>query len=153
MQWGEVTSGVDAEVKTDEENADRVVVDQPERQNLLGLLMQNILAANLADEAKYARVRTTKADIQVQAGEMIVTLRLDDGKMTIIEGPTESPKASVRGDMAALLSVASGGGIVGPFFRGDVRASGNVLLLLKILPLIRRPIDSSEITDRTEDSE
>lgn len=135
----------------DEESSDRVIVDQPERQNLLGLLMQNILAANLADEAKYSKVRATKADIQVQAGEMVVTLRLDDGKLTIIAGPTESPKAKVRGEMAALLSVASGGGIVGPFLKGDVRASGNLLLLLKILPLIRRPDDASETADMTED--
>lgn len=138
-------------MSTDEENPDRVVVDQPERQNLLGLLMQNILAANLADEAKRSRVRALKADIQVQAGEMIVTLRLDNGRVTIMEGPTEQPKAGVRGDMGALLGVASGGAIVGPFLRGDIRTSGNPLLLLKILPLIRRPIDSPDTSDATED--
>jgi len=135
-------------MKTSDEPAERVVVDQPEKQNLLGLLMRNILATNLADEAKYARVRDVTADILIQAGEMIVTLRLDGGRLTIITGPTEHPKAKVRGGMSALLGVASGGGVVGPFLRGTIRASGNMLLLLKILPLIKK-----SATAATEDDQ
>ncbi len=128
---------------------DRVVVDKPERQNLLGLLMRNILKKNLGNEANYARVRAVKGDVQVKAGEMVITLRFDSGQLTIINGPTESPRATVRGDMAALLGVVSGGKLVSPMLFGAIRIGGNPLLLLKILPLIRQ--SSTTPPDRSDD--
>lgn len=119
------------------EAVQRVVVDHPETQNLLGLLVQNILANNMADDAKYARVRSLTADVQVQAGDMVVTLRFGDGKLTIVAGPCARPRASVRGEMGSFLRVATGGGVIGPVLSGGVRIGGNPFMLLKLLPLLQ----------------
>ena len=116
---------------------DRVVLDQPETQNLLGLLLHNIVATNLADDAKYARVRAAGGDVRVQAGEMVVTLRLGDGRLTIIAGPRENPRAQVKGDMGSFLKVARGVGVVGPVLSGSIRIRGNPFLLLKLMPLLQ----------------
>ncbi len=118
---------------------ERVVLDQPETQNLLGLLLRNMLEVNLADEANYNRIRGTKGDVQVQAGDMVITLRLDGQGLTIISGAQDQPKASVRGGMGAFLNVARGGGVVGPVLSGHIKIKGNPLLLLKLMPLLRAP--------------
>jgi hypothetical protein len=115
----------------------RVVLDHPETQNLLGLLLRTILENNLSDEAIYARVRAVRGEVQVQAGEMVITLRFEEGRVTIVSGPSESPRASVRGDMGAFLGVARGTGVVGPFLSGAVKIGGNPLLLLKLIPLLQ----------------
>jgi hypothetical protein len=39
--------------------------------------------------------------------------------------------------MQALMNVALGGGLVGPWLAGRLRTRGNPLLLLKVLPLMR----------------
>jgi hypothetical protein len=117
----------------------QVVLDQPERQNLLGLLMKDMLEANLASGRHDDRLQGAEGDIQVQAGEMVVTLRLGRGTVTILAGPSKQPRARVKGDMAAFLGVASGGGLVGPLLRGEIGFGGNPFALLKLLPLIKAP--------------
>jgi hypothetical protein len=116
--------------------AERVVVDQPETQSLLGLLMRNILADNMADDTKYARVRDLVADIQVQASDMVVTLRFAGGTLTIVKGPSEKPRARVRGGLGAFLRVATGGGVIGPVLAGEIAIGGNPFVLLRLLPLL-----------------
>ena len=116
---------------------ERVVLDHPETQNLLGLLLQNMLEANLSDDATHDRVRKVRSDVQVQAGQMVVTLRLDGGRLTIISGPTDAPKARVSDGMATFLSVARGSGFVGPVLSGRIKVGGNLLLLLKLMPLLQ----------------
>jgi hypothetical protein len=118
--------------------SERVTLDQPERQNLLGLLMKDLIAANLAG-GNAGRLRGAEGDVRVQAGDMVVTLRLGGGAVTILAGPSERPRARVKGDMAAFLAVASGGGLVGPLIRGEIGFGGNPFLLLKLLPLIKQP--------------
>ena len=120
---------------------ERVVVDRPETMNLLGLLMKGLLAENLANESKYAKARKLKGDVQVQAGQMIITLRFGDGLLTILCGPTDKPRARVKGEMAALLGVVLGkwGFIMRKALKGGIFPGGNVFFLLKILPLISEP--------------
>ncbi len=119
--------------------SERVIVDQPEMQNLLALLLRNILEANMADDAKYSKVSKLEGDVQVQAGQMVVTMRFGDGRLTLVKGPSESPRASVRGDMGSFLEIARGGGVVVPFLSGAVSIGGNPFVLLKLMPLLKVP--------------
>jgi len=115
----------------------RVVVDQPETMNLLGLLMKGLLARNLADDGLFHRARAMKTDVLVQAGEMKVSLRLGEGGITIIRGDTGRSGASVAGDMKTLLDVVAEGKMIAPFLAGRLRIGGNPLVLLRMLPMIR----------------
>ncbi len=119
------------------EPAERVVVEDPEHTNLLGLLIRDLVSTNLSNEEIYERVRGMEGDIQVRAGDMVVTMRFGGGKLRIIEGERKNPKASVRGSMPALLSVVTGGGLIGPVLSGAIRIGGNPFTLLKVLPLIK----------------
>lgn len=125
----------------------RVVLDQPERQTLLGLLMKGMIEANLASGAHDDSLRGVEGDIEVRAGDMVATLRLGKGVVTILAGPAEKARARVKGDMAAFLGVASGGGLVGPLLRGEIGFGGNPFLLLKLLPLIKAPPAASTQKD------
>ncbi|MBI5528266.1 MAG: hypothetical protein HY897_18185 [Deltaproteobacteria bacterium] len=115
----------------------RVVVDQPESMNLLGLLMKGLLAKNLSDDDLFYRARAAKTDVLVQAGEMKVTLRLGEGGITILRGDAGSAGASVAGDMKTLLGVVAEGKMVAPFLSGRLKIGGNPLVLLRMLPMIR----------------
>jgi hypothetical protein len=118
---------------------ERVVIDDPNNMNLLGLLMKGLLATNMDNARKYSSAKKIAADIQVQAGRMIITLRFNKGILTIIRGPSPNPNASVTGTMAALLGVVIGKGLVSNFLSGNIRIGGNPLMLLKVLPLISEP--------------
>ena len=80
--------------------AERVVVEDPEHMNLLGLLMKGLLTNNLARDDIYARACSIKGDVLVQAGDMPVTLRFGGGKLTIVRGATKKTRASVAGSIA-----------------------------------------------------
>ncbi|MBW2262109.1 MAG: hypothetical protein JRG91_09065 [Deltaproteobacteria bacterium] len=124
---------------TGKEPAERVVVEDPEHTNLLGLLMKNLAASNLANESTYERVRGMEGDIQIRAGDMVVTMRFGGGQLRIIEGEQEKPRARVQGSMPALLSVVTGGGMIGPLLSGAIKIGGNPFTLLKVLPIIQAP--------------
>ncbi|MCC6525339.1 MAG: SCP2 sterol-binding domain-containing protein [Polyangiaceae bacterium] len=113
-----------------------VILHEPERMNLLGLLMRGLLAANLEDPELRARALRLRAGIHVRAGDMHVTLRFAEDGVHITAG-AEASNARVSGDMKALLGVVTGAGMIGPVLRGRVRIGGNPFLLLRVLPLIR----------------
>jgi hypothetical protein len=115
----------------------RVVLDSPERMNLLGLLMHGLLARNLAREEVYAKARRIAGDVLVRAGEMAVTMRFADGRVTILCGVAGRPRARVSGTMDGLLGVVAEGRMVMPFLSGKIKIGGNPFLLLKMLPLIK----------------
>ena len=91
-------------------NAPRVEVETPEKTCLLGLLMEDLLARNLSHEDNAARVAGFRGDIEVGAGEMVVTLRFSDGTLTIVQGGSSEARARVKGSLGALLGI--------PFPRG-----------------------------------
>lgn len=121
------------------EPVERVVVEDPEHTCLLGILMKDLVATNLANDLVYERVRGMEGDIQVRAGDMVVTMRFGGGQLRIVEGERERPRASVQGSMPALLSVITGGGMIGPLLSGAIKIGGNPFTLLKVLPLIKAP--------------
>jgi len=115
-----------------------IVLDSPEQMNLLGLLMKGLLEENLSRPGRLAGVRKLRGDVLVQAGQMSVTLRFGDDGLLVVAGRVGRPRATVRGGMTALLGVVTRqGGLVRPVLAGRVKVSGNLLLLLRMLPLIR----------------
>lgn len=101
----------------------------------------------MADDGKYSKVAKLEGDVQVQAGQMIVTLRFGDGRLTLVKGPSDSPRARVKGDMGPFLEIARGGGVVLPFLSGAVSIGGNPFLLLKLMPLLQVPDEGIEQTE------
>jgi hypothetical protein len=114
-----------------------VTVDRPESMNLLGLLMRGLLEENLRVPANARAAARMRGEVAVEAGGMEVTLRFADGGITVLPGASGRPRARVRGGMQDLLSMVTGGGLVGPVLAGRVRIGGNPFVLLRMLPLIR----------------
>jgi hypothetical protein len=118
--------------------------------NLLGLLIRGLLASNLADPVLYARARTLRGDVRVDAGTMAVTLRFDGAGVVIAPVGSERPRARVRGSMSALLGMVAGKGIVAPVLTGAVRIGGNPFMLLRMLPLIQAPLAAAALSEAQE---
>jgi len=116
-----------------------VVMQDPERMNLLGLILKSILEINLTEEKKARKAAKIRGKIGVQAGEMKVTLHCDSGKFKIVRGHEEKSNARVRGGLKPFLEIALGGGLVQPVIDGEVKIGGNPFLLLKLIPLLRVP--------------
>ncbi len=114
-----------------------VVVEAPETMNLLGLLLRSILERNLADPAKAGRATRLRGEVAVRGGRMRVTLTFGEGGVTITRAAPAKPRARVEGSLAAFLSVARGKGLASAWLSGNLSAKGNLLFLLKILPLLR----------------
>lgn len=116
-----------------------VRVDQPERMNILGLLMQGLLTETLKQAPNSRKAGRMRGDVFVQAGQMGVTLRFDGSGIVIIKGASDRPRARVRGGMTDLLAMVTGAGVIAPVLAGRVRISGNPFFLLRMLPLIQAP--------------
>jgi hypothetical protein len=114
-----------------------VVIEAPETMNLLGLLLRSILERSLADPAKADRAAGLRGEIAVRGGKMRVTLRFADGGITITRAAAARPRARVEGSLPAFLGVAQGKGLVSAWLSGRLSAKGNLLFLLKMLPLLR----------------
>jgi hypothetical protein len=114
-----------------------VIIEDPEHMSILGLLMRGLLETNLARPANAARAARLDGDVAVRAGSMGVTLRFGGGRVVILRDPGSKPRARVQGDMASLLTLVTGGGMAAPVLSRRVRVGGNLLMLLKMLPLIR----------------
>jgi len=114
-----------------------VTIDDPPRMNLLGLILGSVLERNLQQPALQRRATSLRAEVLVQAGEMVVTLAFEGAKVVVRRGRTARPKASVRGSLGALTDFALGGGLVGPVLRGRLKPRGSLLLLLRLRKLLQ----------------
>jgi hypothetical protein len=101
-----------------------VRIENPERMNLMGLLMRGLLETSLKTAAG-------------QSGTMGVTLSFTESEVVLRSDASGKPRASVRGEMKPLLEMVAGGSLVGPVLRRKVKVGGNLLMLLRLLPLIR----------------
>jgi hypothetical protein len=113
-----------------------VMIEDPPRMNLLGLLLGNVIERNLSEPAHQRRLGALEADVMIQAGEMVVTLSFSRGQLTIARGASEKAKAGIRGSLDALMHMALGRGLIGPLLSGRIKISGNPFTLLKIKPLM-----------------
>lgn len=119
------------------ETTPRVVIDDPPTMSLLGLLLGNIIERRAAEPDAVRRLGKLKGAMVVEAGQMTITMAFADGCVTISRGAVEKPRARVRGSMDALMKIALGGGMVGPYLAGRIKAKGSLGMLLKVLPLMR----------------
>ncbi len=109
---------------------------EPETMNLLGLLMHGLLEHALSDPARARRAEALTGEVWVRAGPMWATLCFDEQGIEIVRGKTERRRASVGGEMDALLGVVAGHGVVGPVLAGRIGIGGNPFFLLKLLPVL-----------------
>jgi hypothetical protein len=112
------------------------IVDR-DQMSILGLMIGEIIASNIARPRGAALARRLKGNVGVTAGKMSVTLTFDKGPVKLIRGLVGKPRSRVRGTLAGLLRVSLGGLPIRSFLGGDLSISGNPLFLLRILPLIR----------------
>ena len=107
--------------------------------NLMGLLMRGLLEAALRNDRIRRRARKLRGDVRIVAGTMSVTLRFTKEQIVLLTDTSMPPRATVRGGMKPLLELVAGEGLVRPVLSRKVRVGGNLLLLLRMLPLIRAP--------------
>ena len=116
-----------------------VAVEDPQKMNLLGLLLANVVERALENPKTQRKCGPMKGDVQVKAGRMSVRLRFNQGRVEVVRASDAGARASVRGDLETLTDVSLGGGVVRHFLSRRLRVAGNVLFLLKTLPFLRIP--------------
>jgi hypothetical protein len=109
----------------------RVEVLEPERMNLLGLMLAGILERRLDGDPGL------RGDVFIEAGAMQVTLCFSDRGVVVSRGPAGRPIAHVRGTLGALLDCALGRGRVRAVLGGQLHVWGRPLSLFRLLRLLR----------------
>ena len=117
-----------------------VVIDQPEKQALLGLLLGQMFRDLVSHERGWRRARRLRGDLEIQLGQMKATVRFDGETVVVFHGPSPAPRARLRGDMTSFVQLARAGPmeLAETLFRGGVRIRGNPLFLMQLLWLVRQ---------------
>ena len=105
--------------------------------NLLGLILAGVIERNLQDEKALRKFERLDAEVVVEAGAMVATLRFQRGRLVVVRGAAERPRARVGGSLDALMSLSLGGGMVGPWLTGRLKTRGSLLLLLRLRRLLQ----------------
>ena len=126
-----------------------VQVQEPERMNLLGLLLQGYLERQLREPSLQRKAARLRGDFGVRVGEMGVTLSFGPQNLTIRRGMEGRTRARMTAPMEELVPlVASNTGTVGTYLaavvavlEGRISIGGNPFALLGLLPLMlsRKP--------------
>lgn len=119
------------------EEPGRVTIVDPPTMSLLGLLLGSLVERRAADPTMARKIARLRGDVVVEAGKMVITLSFRQGQVSVSRGACQTPRARVSGSMEALLRIALGGGMVAPWLQGRIRTQGNLLLLLRMMPLLR----------------
>ena len=115
----------------------RVTVVDPERMNLLGLMLRSVIDRRLANPMTARLTQFLRGDIVVNASGMEVTLRFMKGRVEITrEPPAKKPVCEIRGSLAGMLDAALGRNRVRRFMSGELRPRGRPLPLLQLLLLL-----------------
>lgn len=114
-----------------------IAIVDPERMNLLGLLLSSLLARRLADPKAARHARALRGDVHIEASGMQVTLRFEPSRIEITRTPSTEPRVRVAGTLTALLGAALGRDRVKSVLRGELRVWGSPLGLWHILSLVR----------------
>ena len=115
----------------------KVTVVDPERMNLLGLMLRSIIERRLHDKRTVMLTRFLRGDIVINASGMVVTLSFGGDKVVISrEPPKGRPVAEIKGTLVGMLDAALGRRRVQHFVQGDLRPRGRPLALLQLLILL-----------------
>jgi hypothetical protein len=119
-----------------------VRLNEPKNMNVLGLLLHGFLQNVLQDPKLAKRAQRLTGNVSLRAGTMWATLCFDGQGIEVVRGRTAKRRASVEGDMHALVGMVTGRGVRGmvgmlpPLVRGRVRIAGDPLFLLRMLPIL-----------------
>jgi hypothetical protein len=114
-----------------------VVMDDPERANLLELMLQSVLRRRLTDPRTIAHARALAGSVVVEAGEMRARLVFGSGQITITRGDDRGGAARVRGTLPAVIAAALGQQRVANVLRGRLRVNGHPRVLWHLLRLLQ----------------
>ena len=114
-----------------------VTVIEPERMNLLGLMLRSVIERRLASKHVARLTRFLRGDIVINASGMQVTLRFGGDKVVITrEQPAGKPAAEIRGSLVGMLDAALQRNRVHHFLRGELKPRGKPLQLVSLLLLL-----------------
>lgn len=114
-----------------------VILDRPETMNLLGLILKMIMDRNLSEARMAGIARNTRGNLQIGAGLMKATLCFEGERVVIQRDWAVPRRAKVAADLDTFLAIGLGGNPVLPFLRGKVKVGGNLLWMLKLMPLFQ----------------
>lgn len=114
-----------------------VVVVEPERMNLLGLMLKSLLERRMNHSAARRHARALRGKVLIEASGMRVLLRFTQTSIEISREFTGRADAEIRGTLTALLRAALGRQRARSLITGQLRARGAPLMLLRILSLLR----------------
>ena len=112
--------------------------------SLLGLMLGELVARNLATEEGERLARRLSGRLGVVGGKMAITVAFSPERVLVSRGLADGLRARIRGSLDGLLQVSLGRGAIRAFLAGDVSIRGNPLFALKTLPLMRAPRGASE---------
>lgn len=112
-------------------------VEEPEKLNLIGLFVMRILEKNLQNPHNINRIKNLKASIVINAGEMSITLVFKEGQVKIKRGQVEKSDAKIEGSLESFLKFALGASPIRLIISRQIKISGNPILLLKLVKLMR----------------
>jgi len=118
-------------------NTLEVVLEKPESMNLLGLILKMILERNLKQGMMADLVRNTKGALRIGAGPMKATLKFEGERVVVARDWIEPARAKVAASLDTFLGIGLGKNPVVPLFLGKIQLGGNLLWLLKLMPVFQ----------------
>lgn len=111
-------------------------INNPEKMNLLGLILANILKKNLKNKGVSRLLERLSSSINIKAGRMKVNLRFNKGEIQIRRGFSDNADACVSGTLDAFIDLGLRRNLLNRFLKGDVKIGGNILKLLPLFKLL-----------------
>jgi hypothetical protein len=114
-----------------------VVMENAESMNLLGLMMKVIIERNLEQGMMADLVRNTRGHLALGAGPMKATLQFEGERVKIVRDWLEPARAKCAASLDTFLGIGLGGNPIVPFLLGKISLGGNLLWLLKLMPVFQ----------------
>lgn len=105
---------------------------EPQRMNLMGYIMRDLLASNLSREEPGVH-----GTFVFDANGMRISVMISDDGVEIVQGARDGADARIRGDLNALLNVALGANYLKYVLTGQIKIAGDLRKLLKLLKVLR----------------
>lgn len=115
----------------------QVVLENPETMNLLGLILKVILERNLQEGMIADLVANTRGNLALGAGPMKATLKFEGERVVVQRDWREPSRAKVAASLDTFLAIGLGKYPILPFLLGRISLGGNLLWLLKLMPVFQ----------------
>ncbi len=114
-----------------------VVLENPESINLLGLILKMIIERNLKQGMMEDLVKNTRGNLALGAGPMKATLKFEGERVVIARDWLTPARAKCSASLDTFLGIGLGKNPVLPFLMGKISLGGNLLWLLKLMPVFQ----------------